>query len=134
LLLKTILIRNQLVGAVRPFAFLKVLFSSGLAVGSSFAAGQATADAPLQLSVQNHHFTPAVITAPAGQRFMIQVHNLDGTPEEFESYDFKVEKIMAPHATIIVPVGALKPGNYAFFGDYNPTLAKGVLRVTPGAR
>ena len=115
---------------MRPFAFFKALLSSALAVGLSFA-GQAMADAPVQLSVRNHHFTPTVITAPAGQRFMIQVHNLDGTPEEFESYDFKVEKIMAPHATIIVPVGALKPGSYAFFGDYNPTLAKGVLRVTP---
>ena len=94
-------------------------------------AGPAAADAPLQLSVQNHHFSPASITAPAGQRFTIQVRNLDPTPEEFKSYDFKVEKIMAPHATIIVPVGALKPGAYAFFGDYNPTLAKGVLHVVP---
>jgi hypothetical protein len=118
---------------VRPFAFRQVLFSTAAALGLSLA-GPVLADAPIQLSVQNHHFSPSVITAPAGQRFTIQVHNLDATPEEFESYDFKVEKIMAPHATIIVPVGALKPGSYAFFGDYNPTLAKGVLRVVPGVR
>ncbi len=118
---------------MRPFALCKALFASALAAGLT-VAGAAAADAPIQLSVKNHHFTPSVITAPAGQRFTIQVRNLDATPEEFESYDFKVEKIMAPHATIIVPVGALKPGAYAFFGDYNPDLAKGVLRVVPGAR
>jgi hypothetical protein len=116
---------------VRPSTPFKALFSSALAWGLLAAAGPAAADAPLQLTVQNHHFAPDVITAPAGRRFTIQVRNLDPTPEEFESYDFKVEKIMAPHATIIVSVGALKPGAYAFFGDYNPTLAKGVLHVVP---
>jgi hypothetical protein len=129
LLLKTILIRNCQVDFVRRAAVLTIVLLSAATL-----AGRATADAPLQLTVQNHHFTPTDITAPAGQRFIIQVRNLDPTPEEFESYDFKVEKIMAPHATIIVPVGALKPGAYAFFGDYNPTLAKGVLHVVAGAR
>jgi Cupredoxin-like domain len=116
---------------VRRTVPLKVLFLCALA-SCLAVAGQAAAQASIVLSVKNHHFTPAVITAPAGQRFTIQVHNLDATPEEFESYDFKVEKIMAPHATIIVIVGPLKPGAYAFFGDYNPTLAKGVLRVGGG--
>jgi hypothetical protein len=134
LLLKTILIRNQLVLAVRRSAPFRVLSLSALAAGLALA-GQARADAPpIQLSVKNHHFTPSVITAPAGQRFTIQVRNLDPTPEEFESYDFKVEKIMAPNATIIVSVGALKPGAYNFFGDYNPDLAKGVLRVVPAGK
>jgi hypothetical protein len=118
---------------VRPFVLGKIPLLAALAAGLT-VAGQAAADAPLQLTVQNHRFSPNVITAPAGQRFTIQVRNLDPTPEEFESYDFKVEKIMAPHATIIVPVGALKPGAYAFFGDYNPTLAKGVLRVVAGVK
>ena len=119
---------------MRRSAPFRVLSLSALAAGLALA-GQARADAPpIQLSVKNHHFTPSVITAPAGQRFTIQVRNLDPTPEEFESYDFKVEKIMAPNATIIVSVGALKPGAYNFFGDYNPDLAKGVLRVVPAGK
>jgi hypothetical protein len=118
---------------VRRSALLRVLSLSAVAFGLTLA-GHAAADAPIQLSVKNHHFTPNVITAPAGQRFTIQVRNLDPTPEEFESYDFKVEKIMAPNASIIVSVGALKPGAYAFFGDYNPDLAKGVLRVVPAGK
>jgi len=118
---------------VRRFAPFRVLLLSAFVAGLA-SAGEAAADAPIQLSVKNHHFTPSVISAPAGQRFTIQVRNLDATPEEFESYDFKVEKIMAPHATIIVSVGALKPGAYNFFGDYNPGLAKGVLRVVPAGK
>ncbi len=115
---------------MRPIAG-KSTIGFGVALLALAAAAFARAEPPIALSVQNHHFTPMVITAPAGTRFTLQVTNLDPTPEEFESYDFKVEKIMAPHATIIVPVGALRPGLYDFFGDYNPTLAKGVLRVVP---
>ena len=55
---------------------------------------------------------------------------LERTPEWVRTRE-RIEKIMAPHASIIVSVGALKPGAYAFFGDYNPTLAKGVLHVVP---
>lgn len=94
------------------------------------STGVAAAAPPIVLTLKDHRFTPSRISAPAGQRFVIQVRNLDPTPEEFESYDFKVEKIMAPHATITVQVGALKPGAYKFFGDYNPKLAAGVLTVT----
>ena len=113
---------------VRHAAILALLVTAAI---SGLTGMSRAADAPIQLTVRNHHFTPTAITAPAGQRFTLQVRNLDPTPEEFESYDFKVEKIMAPHATIIVPVGPLKPGLYNFFGDYNPSLAKGVLRVVP---
>ncbi|MDB5459592.1 MAG: hypothetical protein JWO72_1333 [Caulobacteraceae bacterium] len=88
---------------------------------------------PIVLTLKDHRFTPSQISAPAGQRFVIQVRNLDPTPEEFESYDFKVEKIMAPRATITVQVGPLKPGTYKFVGDYNPKLAAGVLTVVPSS-
>ena len=114
---------------MRHAASLAVLFTAAI---SSIGPDRAAAAAPIQLTVRNHHTSrPTPSSAPAGQRFILQVRNLDPTPEEFESYDFKVEKIMAPHATIIVPIGPLKPGLYNFFGDYNPSLAKGVLRVVP---
>ena len=58
-----------------------------------------------------------------------QVHNADPTPEEFESADLKVEKIVVGGSMITVNVGPQKPGVYAFFGDYNPDSAKGVLHV-----
>ncbi len=108
------------------FVFIAVL---GLAL---VGAVQARADAPIALTIKNHHFTPNLIAGPTGQRFTILVRNLDPTPEEFESYDFKVEKIVVPQGTITVLVGPLKPGLYNFFGDYNPTLAKGILRIGAG--
>jgi hypothetical protein len=116
---------------VRQAALLTVVFSGALALGLTSAV-QARADAPIMLTIKNHHFTPNLIAAPAGQRFTILVRNLDPTPEEFESYDFKVEKIVVPQGTITVLVGPLKPGLYNFFGDYNPTLAKGILRIGAG--
>lgn len=116
--------------SVRRTAFLWLVLVGALAFGWA-GAGEAAPPGPIVLTIKGHRFEPGEIAAPAGQRLTIQVRNLDASPEEFESYDFKVEKIMAPHATIIVPVGALKPGAYAFFGDYNPTLAKGVLHVVP---
>jgi len=89
--------------------------------------------APIVLTIKGHRFTPSEITAPAGQRFSIQVRNLDDAPEEFESYDFKVEKIIVPHGVITVSVGPLKPGPYKFFGEYNAATAQAVLRVGPAA-
>lgn len=107
-----------------------------LLVGLVCAAVHATAAAPaapIVLTLKGHRFTPTQIVATAGQRFTIQVRNLDDAPEEFESYDFKVEKIIVPHGSITVSVGPLKPGLYKFFGEYNAATAQGVLRVGPPA-
>ncbi len=81
--------------------------------------------------IKDHRFSPDAITVSAGRRFAIQVINRDPSPEEFESYDFRIEKIVVGGGKVLVNVGPLKPGRYAFFGDYNPTLAKGVLTVVP---
>ncbi len=85
--------------------------------------------APIVLTIKNHRFTPAQVSAAPGERLTFQVHNADPTPEEFESYDLKVEKIVVGGSMITVNVGPQKPGVYAFFGDYNPDSAKGVLHV-----
>jgi hypothetical protein len=114
---------------VRHRALLAMLLAAGTISSAADAAG--AAPLTIALSISSHHFQPDVVTAPAGQRFTIRVSNLDPTPEEFESYDLKVERIVTPHGNVLVPVGPLKPGAYAFFGDYNPTLAKGVLKVVP---
>jgi plastocyanin len=93
----------------------------------ALAAGPAAAADPVQLSIKDHHFRPDSITVPAGTRFAIEVTNRDATAEEFESGDFRVEKIVVPGATIRVFVGPLKPGTYKFFGDYHPSLARGTI-------
>lgn len=98
--------------------------------------GTAMAADPISLTLKDHHFTPTDVTAPANERFRIQVANQDPTPSEFESSDLRVEKIVVPGGKITVMAGPLKPGKYTFFDDYNPDQAKGTLTAvaTPAGK
>lgn len=82
-----------------------------------------------ELRIENHQIVPSKLTIPAGTKVRLVIHNADATPEEFESYDLNREKIVAGHATIKVYVGPLRPGEYKFFGEFNPATAQGVLVV-----
>lgn len=77
--------------------------------------------------IQDHRFHPADLVVPAGQKLKLTVENQDATPEEFESYDFNREKIVPGHGRIVVFIGPLKPGRYAYFGEFNPATARGWL-------
>jgi hypothetical protein len=90
-------------------------------------AGAARAEDPptLALTLKDHHFSPAQIRVPTGQRFRIQLDNQDASNSEFESYDMKFEKIVVAGGRITVWAGPLHPGTYTFFDDYNPDTAKG---------
>ncbi len=120
--------QSQVSGRVSSYSSIYRTVAVGFAVAS---AGSAAA-APIQLTLKGRRFIPAEIVGPAGQRFVMQVHNLDPAPAEFESYDAKVEKIIVPAGSIVVNVGPLKPGSYKFFDDYNPSNT-GVLRIVPMA-
>jgi hypothetical protein len=96
-----------------------------LSCGSSLY--DARADTVLSLTLKDHKFTPAELSVVAGERFLIEVQNLDPTPAEFESSGLKVEKIVVGGGKIIVRVGPLRPGNYKFFDDYHPDEAVGTL-------
>jgi hypothetical protein len=103
--------------------------AAGLACGVG-EPGLGLAADTVQLTLKDHHFTPAEVSVPAGERFRIEVTNHDPTPAEFESGDLRAEKIVTPGGTIAVMAGPLKPGAYAFFDDYHPDLAKGTLTAT----
>lgn len=79
------------------------------------------------LTIENHEFTPKVLTIPADTRIKLTVVNKDSTPEEFESNEFNVEKIIMPHGKITVFVGPLKAGSYNFFGEFHMDTAQGTL-------
>lgn len=88
----------------------------------------AMADYPeFALVIRDHRFEPAEIRVPAGQKIKLVVHNQDSTPEEFESYELKREKIIAPGAKAQIFVGPLSPGRYPFFGDFHEKTARGSL-------
>ena len=92
-----------------------------LAIGTSAAAQEAT----YALVIKDHRFQPTEIEIPSGQKVALIVQNQDSTPEEFESTELRREKVVAGGEQITVYVGPLKPGRYEFFGDFNPTTARG---------
>ncbi len=88
----------------------------------------AMADYPeFALVIRDHRFEPAEIRVPAGQKIRLVVHNQDGSPEEFESYELKREKIIPPGAKAQIFVGPLSPGRYPFFGDFHEKTARGAI-------
>ena len=90
-------------------------------------SGASAADAEASITVEGHKFTPAEVRVPANQRVKLLVLNKDNTPEEFESHEMHVEKVVAPGGRAIVFVGPLKPGRYPFVGEYHESTAHGVL-------
>jgi plastocyanin domain-containing protein len=81
----------------------------------------------LTLTLKDHKFTPAEIKVPANKRVKLTVVNDDPTPEEFDSSDLKVEKVVPGKSKGIVRIGPLKPGRYKFIGEYHEFTAKGVV-------
>lgn len=80
-----------------------------------------------EIFIKDHKFTPEELYVPAGQKIKLIVHNQDPTPEEFESDDFRREKIIAGNSKATIHVGPLKPGKYHFFGEFNLKTANGYL-------
>ena len=92
----------------------------------SLIAGSAVAAEPeVLLVIKNQKFEPIELKVPAGQRVKLVVHNQDGAPEEFESHDLNREKLVPPGAKVTIFIGPLKPGRYAFVGEYHEATAKG---------
>ncbi len=93
------------------------------------AGGALADDVTVNVSIKDHAFQPAEITVPANQRVAVTVTNDDPTPEEFESYGLKFEKIIPGNTQAVVRFGPVPPGRYQFFGDFNPATAQGVVVV-----
>lgn len=81
------------------------------------------------IEIRDHLFFPSQLTIPADTKVKLIVINRDATPEEFESYELNREKIIMGGAKAIIFVGPLVPGEYPFFGEFNPKTAQGMIRV-----
>src|SRR4029450_3569247 len=79
------------------------------------------------ITIKNHRFTPSEVKVPANKRVQITVVNDDPTPEEFESHEMKVEKVIPGKSKGVVRIGPLAPARYPFFGEFNQATAKGVV-------
>jgi hypothetical protein len=78
-----------------------------------------------EIEIRDHLFSPAELVVPAGVKVKLIVYNRDPTPEEFESYELNREKVIAGLSKAVVFIGPLKPGEYPFFGEFNPRTAQG---------
>jgi len=92
-----------------------------------FAGGvpPALAQTEIVLTVENNRFQPEEVKVKAGAPFVLVITNRDKAPEEFESHDLRIEKVIPAGKTVRVKVPALKPGVYRFVGEYHEQTAKG---------
>lgn len=81
------------------------------------------------LEIRDHLFFPAILIVPANTKVKLLVFNRDETPEEFESYELNRERVIMGKSRAIIFVGPLAPGDYPFFGEFNPKTAQGVIRA-----
>jgi plastocyanin len=104
-----------------------ISISTAVVLGVVALALPALADDPIQVTISGHKFEPAEIHVPAGKEVTLLVINKDAEPEEFESHDLDIEKVIAGGQQATVKVRALDAGKYEFVGEYHEDTAKGVL-------
>jgi plastocyanin len=82
-------------------------------------------DVEIPVTIEKNRFQPDVIKVKAGTPFVLVVTNKDATPEEFESKELRIEKVIPGGKTLKIRVRALKAGSYPFVGEYHEATAKG---------
>jgi len=94
-----------------------------VAVGGVAHAADAPAEIPLV--IEQHRFQSEELRVKSGAPFVLVITNRDGSPEEFESKDLRIEKVIPAGKTVRLRMPALKPGTYGFVGEYHEKTAKG---------
>ena len=95
-----------------------------------FLATAAFAATPVfEIEIRNHLFQPDTVIIPANTKVKLIVYNRDATPEEFESYELNREKVIVGGRKAVIFIGPLAPGEYPFFGEFNPQTALGKIVV-----
>jgi len=107
--------------------FVAVALAAGLALSSH--SPSLAENFKATVVIKDHRFEPAEIKVPVATRVDLSVVNQDATPEEFESHQLRVEKVIPGGSTGIVRFGPLAPGTYPFFGEFNETTAQGLVVV-----
>jgi Cupredoxin-like domain len=105
------------------------ILASALALGVGAPRSLADEPAKVSITLKDHKFSPAEPTAPAGQPIVLEVSNQDGTPAEFESKVFRVEKVIVGGGSVTINLRPLRPGRYRFFDDYHEATTEGFLVV-----
>lgn len=90
-------------------------------------AGVAMAAPEFKIEIKNHLFYPAELKVPAHTKVKLRIFNQDATNEEFESYELNREKIILGNSQAVIFIGPLEPGEYPYFGEFNPKTAQGKI-------
>ncbi len=85
----------------------------------------AHAQTEVALTIENNRFAPEEIKVKAGAAWVLVITNKDKGPEEFESKDLRIEKVIPAGKTVRLRMPALKAGSYGFVGEYHEKTAKG---------
>ncbi len=103
-----------------------LLIGSGL-MGLTLLVEPSAAQLPAEipLTIEQHRFQPEEIRVKAGAPFVLVITNKDTTPEEFDSPDLRLEKVIPAGKTLRLRMPTLKPGTYGFVGEYHEQTAKG---------
>ena len=107
---------------------LPLILLAGAVLAVALPPGPARAADPppeIVLTIEKNQFSPEEIKVKAGAPFVLVVTNKDGAPEEFESKDLRIERVIPPGKTVRLKVPSLKPGSYGFVGEYHEKTAKG---------
>jgi hypothetical protein len=107
----------------------KLLIGVSMAAFFVLASSAFAQETVLSVEIKDHRFNPAELHAPANAPIVLNIKNLDPTPEEFESKHLRVEKVIAGGAAATIHVRPLAPGRYRFFGDYHEATAEGFLII-----
>jgi plastocyanin len=107
---------------MRPRRPLLLLMLTCLVLSVAVASA---ADLEVPLTIEKNRFQPEEVRVKAGTPFVLVVTNKDATPEEFESKELRIEKVIPGGKTMKIRVRALKPGSYPFVGEYHEATAKG---------
>src|SRR5215831_16029655 len=102
---------------------------AGLIVSATLlAVGPVSAtDTPAEiaLTIEQHRFQPEEIRVKAGAPFVLVISNKDAIPEEFESKELRIEKVIPAGKTLRLRMPSLKKGTYGFVGEFHEATAKG---------
>ncbi len=80
-----------------------------------------------EIRFSDHHFTPQMLTVPAGRPLAIKVVNSSKETIEFESFKLNREKAIEPGETITVHLPALSTGSYDFYDDFHADVPEGSI-------
>jgi plastocyanin len=118
---------RQIKGMAGPMVHaLSLVAAAAMVIGIAGAAAAEDAQAPV-LVIKDHVFQPAEVHVPIGKRITLTVDNQDATPEEFESHDLKIEKVVPGNSKGIIRFGPLDAGSFPFVGEFNEATAHGVV-------